>query len=157
VPDGNGVLVFSYIGFVQEEVPINNQSTINLSMVPDITSLDEVVVIGYGTAKKGDLTGAVELVEMKDLEKAPVKSFDEALAGRVAGLSVSGNDGQPGSNNNLVIRGIGSITGSTAPLYVIDGFPMEESFANTINPGDIESISVLKDASAAAIYGARGA
>lgn len=157
VHDPSAILVFSYIGFVQEEVAVNGQSTVNLAMVPDITSLDELVVIAYGTARKEDLTGAVEQVKMQEMQAAPVKSFDEALGGRVAGLTVSSNDGQPGSNNNMVIRGIGSITGSTAPLYVIDGFPMEESYSNTLSPGDIESITVLKDASAAAIYGSRGA
>ncbi|QCR21303.1 TonB-dependent receptor [Pontibacter sp. SGAir0037] len=153
----NATLVVTYLGYQVKEVSVNNQTSINVSLVADEKQLKEVVVIGYGTADRADVTGSIQEVRMPDLAKAPVKSFDEALAGRVAGVTVSSNDGQPGSNNNIVIRGVGSITGSTAPLYVIDGFPMEDSYANTLNPSDIESITILKDASATAIYGARGA
>lgn len=157
VPDGDGTLVFSFIGYRTQEIPIDDRKVVDLVMELDITSLTEVVVVGYGTTTKKDMTGSIETVEMEDVQKAPVKSFDEALAGRVAGVTVSGNDGQPGSNNNIIIRGVGSITGSTAPLYVVDGFPMEDSYSNSLNINDIESMTVLKDASATAIYGARGA
>ncbi|WP_276499479.1 SusC/RagA family TonB-linked outer membrane protein [Pontibacter litorisediminis] len=150
-------LLVTYLGFRAGEVPVSNQDNLSIELAKDDQKLREVVVIGYGTSTRGDIPSAVGQVKMADFEKAPVKSFDEALAGRVAGVTVSGNDGQPGANTNIVIRGIGSITGSTAPLYVIDGFPMEESYANTLNPSDIESIDILKDASATAIYGARGA
>lgn len=156
VPSGS-VIVFSFIGHVSQEVSIGNQTEVNVVLEVDQKVLSEIVVIGYGSSAKEDIASSVGQVSMEDLEKAPVKSFDEALAGRVAGVTVSGNDGQPGSNNNIVIRGIGSITGDTSPLYVIDGFPMEDSYANTLNPNDIESIDILKDASATAIYGARGA
>lgn len=153
----DATLVFSFVGMTTQEVPANGRTNINITLLEDIRSVDEVVVVGYGTLRKTDLTGSVESVKMNEMQKAPVKSFDESLAGRIAGVTVGGNDGQPGSNNNIVIRGVGSITGSTAPLYVIDGAPMEDSFANTLNPSDIESINILKDASATAIYGARGA
>ncbi|WP_217189911.1 SusC/RagA family TonB-linked outer membrane protein [Echinicola vietnamensis] len=157
VPDSTGTLIFSFIGYRTQEIPIDGRAVMDIVMELDVASLSEVVVVGYGTTTKKDLTGSIETVEIEDVQKAPVKSFDEALAGRVAGVMVSGNDGQPGSNNNIIIRGVGSITGSTAPLYVVDGFPMEDSYANTLNINDIESMTVLKDASATAIYGARGA
>ncbi|TDO05410.1 SusC/RagA family TonB-linked outer membrane protein [Sunxiuqinia elliptica] len=153
----DAVLVYSFVGMTTEEVLTNGRTTINVTLKEDIKSVDEVVVVGYGTLRKMDLTGSVESVRMNEMQKAPVKSFDESLAGRIAGVTVAGNDGQPGTNNNIVIRGVGSITGSTSPLYVIDGAPMEDSYANTLNPSDIESINILKDASATAIYGARGA
>src|SRR5699024_2889067 len=112
----------------------------------------------YGAVDKKDLTGSVSQVNMEDLSKAPVASFDQALAGRVAGVDVSSQeDGQPGSGMNIVIRGVGSLTQSTSPLYVIDGMPIEDPSNSALNPDDIESINVLKDASATAIYGARGA
>ncbi|MFT2008282.1 TonB-dependent receptor [Pontibacter sp. 13R65] len=150
-------LVVSYLGFATQEIPVNSRGVINVALEANQNQLKELVVIGYGTSAREDVPSAIGQVRMQDVEKAPVKSFDEALAGRVAGVTVSGNDGQPGSNNNIVIRGAGSLTQDTSPLYVVDGFPMETSMANSINPSDIESIDILKDASATAIYGARGA
>jgi TonB-linked SusC/RagA family outer membrane protein len=155
--NGNAVLVFSYIGYETLEKPIGGLSTINVMLQSKSNGLNEVVVVGYGTVKKGDLTGAVAQVKMTDLEKAPVKSFDDALAGRLAGVTVTANDGQPGTVNNIVIRGAGSVTQDNSPLYVVDGFPLEDGANNSINPSDIASIDVLKDASSTAIYGARGA
>ncbi|MFX1708786.1 TonB-dependent receptor [Chitinophaga sp. CC14] len=149
-------LVFSFIGFGKVEQPVDNRTEYNVQMSEQAGTLNDVVVVGYATQQRKDLTGAVGSVNMKDFAKAPVKSFDEALAGRVAGVAVASNDGQPGSISNIVIRGAGSITQDNSPLYVIDGFPTESSNANAISPGDIESIDVLKDASATAIYGARG-
>lgn len=157
VPGAGAVLVFSYVSMEPKEVPVGNQRTINVVLNEAFNKLEDVVVIGYGTTRRKDLTGSVGQVRMADLQKAPVKSFDEALAGRVAGVSVGAGDGQPGSNTNVVIRGAGTLTQSPTPLYVIDGFPTEDANSNTINPSDIESIDVLKDASATAIYGARGA
>nr|WP_294896696.1 TonB-dependent receptor [uncultured Pedobacter sp.] len=151
------VIVFSFLGFTTQQVIVGERTIINLSLKPTSNSLNEVVVVGYGTVKKGDLTGSIGQVTMKDLQKAPVKSFDEALAGRLAGVQVSSTDGQPGSSFNIVIRGQNSLTQDNSPLYVIDGFPIESSDNNNINPADIESIEVLKDASATAIYGSRGA
>ncbi|SEN94395.1 TonB-linked outer membrane protein, SusC/RagA family [bacterium A37T11] len=157
VINGSVVLVFSYIGYGTVERKIGDNTAVNVSMSLQKDNLNEVVVIGYGEIKKADQTGSVASVNIHDMDKAPVKSFDEALAGRVAGVAVSGNDGQPGQNNNIVIRGAGSITQDNSPLYVIDGFPMEENMGNSLNNMDIASITVLKDASATAIYGARGA
>lgn len=146
---------FSYIGFQSQTLPAG-KDILNIVLKASTTTLKEVVAIGYGTIKRSDLTGAVGSVIMKDLEKAPVKSFDQALAGRVAGVQVTTGDGQPGNVADIVIRGAGSISQDNSPLYVIDGFPTESSGANTISPSDIESIDILKDASATAIYGARG-
>ncbi|WP_017258872.1 TonB-dependent receptor [Pedobacter arcticus] len=150
-------LEFTYMGFETQEIAVNDLKNINVVLKEKLTGLDEIVVIGYGTTTKRDLTGAVGTVVMKDLEKAPVRSFEEALAGRVAGVEVSSPDGQPGSASSIVIRGNNSITQDNSPLYVIDGFPLEDVDNNTLNPADIESIEILKDASATAIYGARGA
>lgn len=153
----NGILVFSYLGFTTQEVAIAGRTVINVKLMEEVNKLDQVVVIGYGTVSRKDLTGSVASVNMVDMAKAPVTSFDEALAGRVAGVTVSGADGQPGSVNNIVIRGPGSITQDNSPLYVVDGFPLEDSDNSNINPADIESIDILKDASSTAIYGSRGA
>lgn len=157
------VLVFSMIGYVPFERMARAQSTINVTLKEHIESLDEVV-IGYGVQRRSDLTGSIGSVQMQDLQKAPVKSFDEALAGRVAGVQVTSSEGQPGSSIDIVIRGVGSITQNTGPLYVIDGMPVELAGdggagvnpINGIDPADIKSIDILKDASATAIYGARG-
>ena len=152
------VLVFIYVGYETVEVPVNGKNLVNVSLKEEAKSLNEVVVIGYGEVAKKDLTGSVAQVNVQDVAIAPVMSFDQALAGRVAGVNVSSGDGQPGQEGiNIVIRGAGSITQNTGPLYVIDGFPMEDFDANTINTEDIESMNILKDASATAIYGARGA
>ncbi|MGN7785736.1 SusC/RagA family TonB-linked outer membrane protein [Niabella sp. 22666] len=151
------VMIVSMIGYTTQSVKITADNQYPLKLVTNNQVMDDVVVIGYGEVKRKDLTGAVGSVNMKDMEKAPVPSFEDALAGRVAGVRVSSNDGQPGSTSNIVIRGGNSITQSNAPLYVIDGFPVENPDNNAINPDDIESIEVLKDASSTAIYGARGA
>lgn len=157
VANEESVLVISYVGYLKQELSVNTKNGFTIRLELAKTFLDDVLVIGYGSVKKTDLTGAVSEVNMKDLGKASIKSFDEALAGRAAGVTVSGNDGQPGAVNNIVIRGYGSITQDNSPLYVVDGFPMEDGMNNSINPADIESINILKDASASAIYGARGA
>ena len=156
-------LIFTYLGFHQKSVLINQLSQINVVLSENISMMKEVVVIGYGTAQRKDITGSVGSVNISELQKAPVKTFDEALAGRVAGVQVTSSEGQPGSNINITIRGNNSITQSNYPLFVIDGFPVESASdysvnpLNTIDPNDIESIDILKDASATAIYGARGA
>ncbi len=158
VPDEKSTtLVFSFLGYLTQEVQLNGKLVLNVKMAEDLKQLSEVVVIGYGSVERGDLTGAVSSIKMVDFYKAPVTSFEEALAGRVAGVTVSGSDGQPGAVNNIVIRGPGSITQDNSPLYVIDGFPMEDSDNSSVNPNDIESIDILKDASSTAIYGSRGA
>ncbi|WP_353196199.1 TonB-dependent receptor [Parapedobacter defluvii] len=151
------ILVFRMLGFEQKEVKGRSDAALQVTMTESVSNLDEVVVIGYGEIQRRDLTGAVGSVKVQDMQKAPVRSFEEALAGRVAGVQVSSQDGQPGSGIDIVIRGANSISQSNAPLYVIDGFPLESPDNNIINPAEIESIEVLKDASATAIYGARGA
>lgn len=154
----NVVLVFTHIGYATKEITLaNGKFVYDVILKSSAEDLNDVVVIGYGTSRKKDLTGAVGSVNMKDLQKAQVPSFDQALAGRVAGVQVSANDGQPGSNMNIIIRGNNSISQSNAPLYVVDGFPIETNLNSILSPSDIESIEVLKDASATAIYGARGA
>lgn len=150
-------LQISHISFISLELVVRNKELISIQMEKKEAVLDDVVVIGYGAVKKADLTGAVANVKMNDLRKAPVPTFDQALAGRIAGVQVSSGDGQPGAAMNIVIRGGNSLTQDNAPLYVIDGFPMEDAMNSVLNPADIESITVLKDASATAIYGARGA
>ncbi len=156
VPGATSVLVFTFIGYRPSEIVVGNSKLLNVTMADQSTSLNEVVVVGYGTQKKKDITGSVGLVDMADLDKAPVKSIDDALAGRIAGVRVTASDGQPGSSMNIVVRGANSITGSNTPLYVVDGFAIENFDLNSLNPADIESLDVLKDASATAIYGARG-
>ncbi len=150
-------LIFSMLGFATQEVNIAGRKIINIELVESETKLDEVVVVGYGSVMKKDLTGSVAQANVEDMAKAPVATFDQALAGRIAGVNVTSGDGQPGSDNSIVIRGGNSLTQSNSPLYVIDGFPMEGFSSSAISPEDIASISVLKDASATAIYGARGA
>lgn len=159
IPQKSSSLIFSFIGYATKEVPVKSQQVINVVMVEDGVELEEVVAVGYGNLKKGDLTGSVARVNMDDLNKAQVLSFDQALGGRIAGVQVVTSDGQPGSQANIVIRGSNSIsdTSDGAPLYVIDGFATNDANLNALNPNDIESIDVLKDASATAIYGARGA
>jgi TonB-linked SusC/RagA family outer membrane protein len=157
VPGNKGTLLFTFVGFEQQEVSINSRSVINVSLTSNTAKLTDVVVIGYGTVRKRDVTGSVGTVKIADLQKAPVKSFEEALAGRLAGVTVAASDGQPGASINIVVRGNNSLTQDNSPLYVIDGFPVENPNNNAINPAEIESIEVLKDASSTAIYGARGA
>lgn len=150
-------LAFTFIGMKPVEVAIKGQSNINVVMEEENMNLNEVVVIGYGSIRKRDLTGAVGEVSVKDLAKAPVSSFASALAGRVAGVQVNEVDGQPGAGVNITIRGAGSLTQSVTPLYVIDGIAIEGFDPLTLNQEEIESMSVLKDASSTAIYGSRGA
>ena len=150
-------LTFSYIGYKPVVKIVGKENIISVGLKPDIENLDEIVVIGFGSVKKKDLTGSVSTVKMEKLTEAPVISFDKALAGRVAGVQVSGGTGEPGSGGNIVIRGANTVNGDNSPLYVLDGFIVENFNPSLIDPSDIESMNVLKDASAAAIYGVRGA
>ncbi|RPD40020.1 TonB-dependent receptor [Chitinophaga barathri] len=150
------VIVISFIGYEKKETIVNGPEVV-VKISPSTESMREVVVTGYGEVRRRDLTGSIASVKMADFHKAPVRSFEEALAGRVAGVQVSSVDGQPGADMKVVIRGNNSVTQDNSPLYVIDGFPMESSDNNAINPAEITSIEILKDASATAIYGARGA
>ena len=153
VPDNQGVLVFSYTGYETQEVNVDGQSEINLQMAPSSTALDEVVVIGYGTQKKANLTGAVSAISNEELEKRPIASVGMGLQGLIPNLNISIRNGDPTRNADFNIRGYESINGG-APLILVDGVPMD---LERINPNDIASINVLKDASAAAVYGARAA
>ncbi len=149
----DAILVFSYIGFARQEVPVNGQSTINVQMAEDASQLAEVVVTGYSTQTRGDITGSVASVDISEATKVPLVNAAEALEGRVTGVTVT-NSGTPGSSPKVVIRGFGT-SNNTNPLYIIDGVQTDNpSILNSINPGDIEQMNVLKDG-AAAIYGAR--
>lgn len=151
------VLVFSMIGMVSRNVTIGDQTTINVVLREDVANLDEVVVIGYGSVTKKDLTGAISTIKTEELEAAVVSNFDQALVGKLAGVSVTANEGTPGEAMKIVVRGGNSITSSNDPLYVINGLPLEDFDPATIPASDIETFQVLKDASATAIYGSRGA
>ncbi|MDF1549144.1 MAG: SusC/RagA family TonB-linked outer membrane protein [Bacteroidales bacterium] len=170
----DGTLEFSFMGYETQNVSINGQTTINISMEPSSEILDDVVVVGYGTQKRSDITGAVASVNSEALKERPITNIEEALTGQVTGLQISSTGGQPGAATKMNIRGITSMSGSSQPLVVVDGFPLSEVNTSAggaggeafgvqigamsyINPDDIESIEVLKDASATAIYGNRGA
>ena len=153
-------LSFSYLGYrsVDWTVPIGSDKAVyNLVMQSDTESIDDVVVIAYGVRKKGTVAGSVSAVEMENITDTPTAAFDQALQGQVAGLSVMSSTGEPSASAQLIIRGVNSINSGTAPLYILDGVPIESSDFNTINPADIESMSVLKDAASTSIYGARAA
>jgi TonB-dependent starch-binding outer membrane protein SusC len=149
-------LVFSFTGFGTQELPVQNQSAINLVLHPTASALNDVVVVGYGTMRKSDLTGAAAAIKGSELRKAPVTRTAEALTGKLPGVQVQTTEGQPGADILINIRGGTSISQDNSPLYVIDGFPSDRGL-NQISPQDIERIDILKDASATAIYGARGA
>jgi len=153
VSGSNSTLVFSFIGFKTQELSVGNQTTINVSLEPDVTALEEVVVTGYTVDKRRDLTGSVSSVKPKDITYAPSGNVEQMLQGRVAGVTVITN-GQPGTTSQIRVRGFGSF-GGNQPLYIVDGVPTQD--VGFLNPNDIESITVLKDAAAASIYGARAA
>ena len=176
VPDDAETLAFSYVGYVRQQVTIDGQMEFDIEMESDVAMLDDVVVVGYGTQQRTEVTGSVVSIRAETIESTPVSSFENALQGRLAGVNVAESTGEPGAAPQILIRGMGSISAGTSPLYVVDGVPISQNLdqqgdiasqrssfqpprANplaTINPGDIESIEVLKDASAAAIYGSRG-
>jgi len=151
----NATLVFSFIGYSTKEIQINGDTEIDVNMEKDQESLEEVVVIGYGTARRSEITGAVGMVSSEELSEQPSVNPLENLRGKIAGVTVFSNSGVPGGDNKVLIRGQGTINASTEPLYVVDGLQMDN--IDYLNPSDIESMEVLKDASSAAIYGARGA
>nr|WKN37328.1 TonB-dependent receptor [Tunicatimonas sp. TK19036] len=158
VEDNVTTLVFSSIGYLTEEVDINGRTIINLTLMPDIKSLSEVVVVGYGAVQKRDLTGSVAKIEGDQLANIPSPRVDQMLQGRAPGVNVTSVSGEPGSRASIRIRGGNSVQGNNEPLYVIDGFIAGTDFnLNNINVNDIESIEILKDASAISIYGTRGA
>ena len=152
--DKNAVLVFSFLGYKKEEIPVEGKSSINVSMTESVKSLDEIIVIGYGTQKKSDLTGAVASVKVEDLKGRSIVNVEQMLQGTVAGVSAVSASGLPGGNVKINIRGVGTFY-NTNPLYVVDGIQTRD--INLINPNDIQSMEVLKDASTTAIYGSSGA
>ncbi|MEP7108544.1 MAG: TonB-dependent receptor [Ferruginibacter sp.] len=151
----NGTLVFTSVGFTQQEVKVNKQTSLDINLKSTSQELAEVVVVGYGTQKRKDLTGAVSSIGEAQIQKVPVTTIDQAIQGRAAGVNVINNDGSPGGSVQIQIRGIGSL-GNNDPLIVVDGYPISGGL-NTINPNDIASVDILKDASATAIYGNRAA
>ncbi len=170
VPDQDAILVFSFIGFEQQEIPVSGQSIINVSMVESMAMLDEVMVTAYGSIKRGSFTGSAGVVNTENISRMPLSSVEKALSGYMAGVQVANNSGQPGSPTQIRIRGLGSFSASNQPLFVIDGVPVMSgdmhnshggletgNVMSTIPANDIESMTVLKDAAASSLYGSRAA
>lgn len=168
VPNRDAILVYSYIGYRSQEIKVGNQTHINVRLSEDVETLDEVVVVGYGVQNKRDVTGSIAKVGSEELMSVPTSSFDAALQGRAAGVQVTQTSGLAGSGAAIRVRGIASITAGGDPLIVVDGIPImqnagdrvgaaQDNPMSSINANDIESIDILKDASATAIYGSRGA
>ncbi|AUC21973.1 MULTISPECIES: TonB-dependent receptor [Polaribacter] len=162
--DENGVLIFSYLGYETKEVLYAGNQKLNIILKEEANSLDEVVIVGYGSQKRSDVTGAISSVKSEDFNQGVVANAGQLLQGKVAGVNVSSSSGEPGATQDIVIRGVGSLRSGTTPLYIVDGFALDNSGngiatnpLNFINPQDIESIEVLKDASSTAIYGSRAA
>ncbi|WP_420150806.1 SusC/RagA family TonB-linked outer membrane protein [Spirosoma sp.] len=164
VPNANATLVFGFIGFVSQEVPVGSQTTINVSLKSSASDLNQVVVIGYGSTTKRDMTGSVKSIKSGEFNRGIINSPEQLIQGKVAGVNVTSASGEPGSAQNITIRGPGGVRTGSTPLFVLDGIPLDNSSTGGatnpltfLNPQDIESVDVLKDASATAIYGARGA
>jgi TonB-dependent starch-binding outer membrane protein SusC len=153
-PEKEGTLIFSFVGYKTQEVPFKNSPVIDIILEAAENSLDEVVVVGYGTAKKGNIANAVSSMSAQDLEDRPLNRIENALSGQMAGVYAQTTSGEPGAELQVRVRGTGSINASNEPLYVVDGVPVDN--LRGINPNDVQSLDVLKDASAAAIYGSRG-
>ena len=152
------IIVVSYIGYTTQSILVDSRKKIDVSLKPDqANALNEVVVIGYGTTKKMDLTGSVASVKMSDIEDVPSTSIDQALQGKIAGVDIMSTTGEPGAGTSIRVRGTRSIEASNEPLIVVDGVMDAVEDLNEINPSDIASINILKDASSTAIYGSRGA
>jgi len=158
----NAIILISYVGYISKELPANGQSIFEIQLKPDATQLEELVVVGYGTQKRSDVTGAIGSVKNEDFNRGVITNPVDLLQGKVAGVNITSASGEPGANQNVIIRGIGSLRSGTQPLYVLDGFLLDNSDTgvasnplNFLNPNDIASIDVLKDASATALYGSR--
>jgi outer membrane receptor protein involved in Fe transport len=151
-PSGSSTLVITSVGYAEQEVAINNKSDVNITIVNAASSLEDVVVIGYATIKKKDVTGAVAGINQKDIRSRPVSNALQAMQGKVAGVDITSNE-RPGSVGIITIRGVRSLKASNTPLFVVDGIPLSSGGIDYLNPNDIETIDVLKDASATAIYG----
>ncbi|NQU86900.1 MAG: TonB-dependent receptor [Mariniphaga sp.] len=155
IPATDAVLQFSFIGYTLQEIPVNGQSEINVQLVTEINQLDEIVAVGYGTARRSDLTGSIATISGAELQKIPISNAAEAIKGRLPGVNIITTDGSPDAEVVIRVRGGGSVTQDNSPLYVVDGFIVES--IRDIPPNDISSINVLKDAAATAIYGAQAA
>ena len=155
VTDLNGTLQISYIGYIAQKIPINGMTIIDLALSADVQVLEEVVVTGYGTVKKSDLTGSVSSIKAEQIKQLPTQRVDQAIQGRATGVFILNTDGSPGGNTMIRIRGNNSINGSNEPLIIVDG--LQGASLNQLNPNDISSLEILKDASATAIYGSHGA
>ncbi|AYN65963.1 TonB-dependent receptor [Euzebyella marina] len=160
--ENNATLIISYLGYATQEVAIDGRTAVTVQLLPDATQLEDVVVVGYGTQKRSDITGAISSVKSEDFNQGVVTNPGELLQGKMAGVNITSNSGEPGASQNVIIRGIGSLRSGTQPLYVVDGFLLDNSSTgvatnplNFLNPNDIASIDVLKDASATAVYGSR--
>jgi len=154
VPDANSILIFTYVGYTTQEVSISGRTSLNVVLRESSTALTEVVVIGYGTQQKPNVTGAISGITSESIEERPVARVEQALQGQMAGVAVRTTSGAPGSDISIRVRGASSISGDATPLYVVDGVPLDN--LSGVNPADIASIDVLKDAASAAIYGSRG-
>nr|WP_319509564.1 TonB-dependent receptor [uncultured Draconibacterium sp.] len=150
------ILVYSFVGMQSKEIAVGTQTTIDVTMTVDAIGLEEVVAIGYGTKRKSDITSAISVVDVENLKDRPSSNASRMLQGQAAGVVVKQTSGRPGEEMNVVIRGVGSLGAGSSPLYVVDGFAVGTSVGQDLNPNDIESISILKDAASTAIYGARG-
>ena len=155
-PNTAAALVFSFVGYQRQEVVIGNQSTISITLAPDDQTLNEVVVVGYGSQRRQDITSAVSVINLRDVGEQPANNPNQILQGRAPGVVVKQKSGAPGGVFEVRVRGIGSLGAGSNPLYVIDGFVVGTSVGQNLNPNDIESVTVLKDAASTAIYGARG-
>lgn len=151
------ILVFTFVGMKIQEIPVGTKTEVNITMKPESLDMDEVVVVGYATKKKGAITGAVSTISAEKLEQVPVASFDNALQGQTAGVQVMASSGRPGASATIRVRGVSSVNAGTSPLVIMDGVPITQGDFSAMNPNDIENISILKDAASTAIYGARGA
>lgn len=156
IPDQGAILVFSSIGYVSQEVAVGSQSIVNVSLESDVKGLEEVVVVGYGAVRKSDVTGAIAKIGQKEMEAMPVQNALQAMQGKTAGVDITSNE-RPGEIGSIRIRGERSLNATNSPLFVVDGIPLQGAGIENLNPGDIESIEVLKDASSTAIFGSRGA
>ncbi|MGI8638128.1 MAG: TonB-dependent receptor plug domain-containing protein, partial [Segetibacter sp.] len=156
VPSGKGTLVVSSVGFVNQEVPVNGRSNVSVSLSPDVKSLENVVVVGYGSQLKKQVTGAVQTINEKELKDLPVSQIGQKLQGRLAGVQINQTTGKPGQGLNIRIRGQLSVSAGSDPLYVVDGFPLTGNIG-AVNPDEIETISILKDAASTSLYGSRAA
>jgi Outer membrane receptor proteins, mostly Fe transport len=149
-------LLFSFVGFVNQTINVDGRNTINVTLKEDSKTLEEVVVVGYGTAKKSDVTGSIASINEKTLKEVPVSNVAQSMQGRIAGVQIQQTSTRPGSTSQIRIRGTRSLSATNDPLIIVDGIPFGGSL-NDIAPDDIKSVDILKDASATAIYGSRGA